>query len=403
MKALIFSLMILAIGCQDPVTKPNPEPKSNKLNLVWSVRSFPKDSILQYYSDPPQIWKNFVVYYAANDPWNSNVITRSLDSGKLVNIWNDNINRGFGENVRSRIIDDVLFAADQRNLYGINVLNGNHYKYSGSGSKPPRVSTAYNLVFRTINDKHPDTEISSLGVYSPNDLRILNEIKIYRDNTYHPSAEPPIAEISNTGDTLLYFISRDWNSSGQAKVDVFSYNYSADSMVWQSKDITHKGNASVHAPLIAGEHIYIQGAFSVVCLDKTTGTKVWEHIDEYHGFGDCNLLYDSGIVYAKGGLKDFFALDALTGKLLWTIEDDASNSKYMEMYRGKIYLDSSGDGELLCVNPASRKIEWRYGSPNESKYPLAAFQHGIAIDQSTGYLYTTDGYYVMCIDLSKTE
>ena len=122
------------------------------------------------------------------------------------------------------------------------------------------------------------------------------------------------------------------------------------------------------------------------------------------GYSNTPFLYYKGKLLVRGEAPEgiLYCYDAQTGQLLWqnnTIRATPSPWGRTDAYNDKWYLTARKGAEtdiLYCISIATGEVEW-------SDYPSrggAAF--GILIDQQTGYLYCSNAWSIMCIDLNKT-
>jgi outer membrane protein assembly factor BamB len=125
-----------------------------------------------------------------------------------------------------------------------------------------------------------------------------------------------------------YAAGSDWpqfhNSANSA-----GYSTSAapntNNLLWASENI---GASISSSPVIAGGKVYVYGCpssdgfsaskSSIVCLDETTGDKIWETAIDKSKWGSWSSpAYDNGKIFIGSGSKAF-CLDATSGTILWS-------------------------------------------------------------------------------------
>jgi outer membrane protein assembly factor BamB len=208
------------------------------------------------------------------------------------------------------------------------------------------------------------------------------------------------------GDTMLLFVTNGINFSlSRDRVDAYAFNQTTRTMLWQEYDICQNRHAAIYPPLVVGDKVVFQGASSIHCFDIPSGTLLWEHLYDRWAKGFMENLYGDGKVFVRNGTS-VLAYDLQTGALLW----ETSNRMNLQMrgamgfYQGKVYFTATDDlhpgyaKSLFCVDANTGSVIWKDPGPSKN----GGLTFGIIIDQSTGYLYATDAYRMMCIDLNNT-
>ncbi|MDB4991573.1 MAG: Pyrrolo-quinoline quinone repeat-containing protein [Myxococcaceae bacterium] len=142
-------------------------------------------------------------------------------------------------------------------------------------------------------------------------------------------------------------------------------------------------------PAVDEHFVYVpDAAGSLFKIDRRTGAQVWAHkIDEYSGLtGDCaratpaiagNKLILGDQAWKVGGGARVFAIDKVTGKLLWATKVDdhpaAVITQSAVVHDGKVYVGvSSAEETLAALQPG---------------YPCCTFRGSMtALDLRTGAL-----------------
>jgi outer membrane protein assembly factor BamB len=278
--------------------------------------------------------------------------------------------------------------------------------YSGDSSTTGKISGYNELLFYSTRYSYTDWyDSSSLIIVNPLSGNSQELFTVSTTESYNPSLYPPAVYLNASNDTILFFQNRQWNfanSSEGGKVDLYCYNMTADSIVWLAEDIDPYGNSSVCLPLYHEGKVYFRGFRTLHCLDALTGEQLWMH--EFTGeFNDLhlgNMLVAEGKLVVKSSDRGIHAFDPESGSLLWERFDTGITSCYMNYYNGSVFFGSY-DGKLFNVRVSDGKILWAIESPNAGKSPSweAEFWNGVAIDEENNRIITTDGYYLICLQL----
>lgn len=229
--------------------------------------------------------------------------------------------------------------------------------------------------------------------------------RLGRDGDYSVNIYPPAVNVNSDGDTLLYFQNRQWNfvNSGLGgRVDLYCYNITADSIIWEIPQIDPYGNSSVCLPLYHEGKLYFRGLQTLFCLDASNGEILWSH--EFPGdFDDIlqgNMIIVEDMLVLKSSTEGIHAFNLQTGDLFWERYDAGVTSCYMTYYEGAVYYGSY-DGKIFKVRVSDGEIMWTYTSPNAGVAPTwdAVFYNSVTIDPILRRMYACDAYYLLCLQL----
>ncbi|HMX38993.1 MAG TPA: hypothetical protein PKD78_01655, partial [Saprospiraceae bacterium] len=99
---------------------------------------------------------------------------------------------------------------------------------------------------------------------------------------------------------------------------------------------------------------------------------------------------------------DLFAVDKMTGKMIWRNTDSGGSRNYMVHYKGRIYFTAMGSAKLHCVDLATGTNIFAERPPTAVEDDRASFFDAeIAIDEATGLLYTHDRFHALCLKLPE--
>lgn len=121
------------------------------------------------------------------------------------------------------------------------------------------------------------------------------------------------------------------------------------------------GAYTAASPLLSGDRAYV-GTFNaeVLALDLTRRSVVWRYGQQDEGFPYySSAALDGGRLIVGGRDKLVHAIDAATGKRLWTFATRARVDSSPVVAAGRIYV-GSGDGRLYALDSASGKRLWEF-------------------------------------------
>ena len=412
----IFCGLFVLASCK-PAEVLQPPPGSEAkgpVDVVWQVPIKP-DTSLGFGFDPVMV-RNAIFYGSKPSPLSAVPMhfVKVSENGKLLwevssdeNTICDEIN--ILESTGNTMHSDYFYCAckgkptviDMRDLTLVN-------KYNLDTASVYKISVFGELLFYT--KRYYTTTVnydsSALVVVNPYTGWQRTLFRLGKNGNQNPALYPPEAFIyPETGDTLLVFQNRQWdftNSANGGRVDLFCLNMSADTLVWQIPEIDPYGNSSVCKPLYHDGLVYFRGFQTLHAVNVETGEQVWMH--EFPGdFDDLllgNMLIAEGKLIVKSSDRGIHALDPETGEMLWERYDTGVTSCYMNYFEGSVYFGCY-DGVIYNVRVSDGEILWSYASPNAGKIPSwdAQFENGVIFDEENRRIITTDGYYLICLQL----
>lgn len=161
--------------------------------------------------------------------------------------------------------------------------------------------------------------------------------------------------------------------------------------------VAHVG-ASETSPLLAGGRVYVGGWDGVVdALDARTGRRIWTY--RTGGAVKGGLAAAGGVVYAGSYDGHLYALDGATGRLVWRAAGQPGLLGHGTFYAtpavayGRVYVGST-DGRVYSFGARSGRLRWShrtggyvYGSAAvwDGLVLVGSYDHGLyAFDAATG-------------------
>lgn len=336
------------------------------------------------------------------------VAPRDLQTGELLWTWSDPVELADGSSIGD--IDhtqDKMVVCGWSDIFVINThLGQTEWKTdvkTMNGSGGVRISLIEDFVYHIHFNKIPNPDYTYL-VRSPiqhPQWDTLFSISKEENGGYASGIEPPVLWMHPNGDSILVFHNRQHNfSTSHPRGGVYAFNLSQDTLLWSLEGYNPARGLT---PYVYDNKIYSEGN-GVGCLDAFTGEVLWEKRfgipNENTGSGSVLVADDKLIV--KTVEHTIYALDPNTGAQIWRTEDAGSTPTPIQYYNGAVYYSSIGKGKIFGVDVQTGEVILEERSPNRSDFPAATFTwSGVRIDQETGYLYTADGHFVMCVDLKE--
>jgi eukaryotic-like serine/threonine-protein kinase len=142
---------------------------------------------------------------------------------------------------------------------------------------------------------------------------------------------------------------------------VYALNANDGSMLWNNSD-----SFDFIGVAVANDEVFAAGFNKILAINSKTGTEIWENGVGGFNPGYNTLVVTDGVVYASGNVVGLSAMNAKTGKTIWSFtggEDisagvDISNALGMwsspVVANGKVYIDAQAG---IYVLKASNGVE----------------------------------------------
>ncbi|MBK9454093.1 MAG: PQQ-binding-like beta-propeller repeat protein [Bacteroidetes bacterium] len=410
---ILFALFLLLYACKEEeiISKGNPYvPNNQQAGYLWQV---PLDvDTVSAASINPVLYNNQIMF-SSERPFDAPVHVYMIDTADQHIVWqtsaffnNDcpSISMSWGGR---GYMHENLFATlcgGSPRVFDLNIGNvlWDHDISTGDANL-----TGWNsLLFHSeINGANPYTRSTIMM----SDISFNSWDTVYSlpmENGYSSHLYPPSVMLNANNDTLLFFQNRQWtlDSIYDGKVDLYGYNLSADSVIWEQDDIDIHGNSSIYPPLVYQDKIYFKGTFTIYCLHAETGEIIWSWLPDAAA-GDVmmsNLIVEENKLLVKTSGDYFYALSPETGNVLW-LNNNCGNSPFsLTYFDGVAYYISGNDSKLHAININDGTELWSMTSPNSyiNAGSNAYFVNSVAIDALTRRLYVADKYFLMCFQLN---
>lgn len=380
--------------------------------MVWQVPMLP--DFTYGFSASPLLLENKLIYTnkitVAGEP--INVVSKL--TGKL--IWRN-------ENMKSPSSSSVPFYLNGSKLaflqnYILNywdIQTGNkiweiNFRDNPNANSFSNLSGFGNIVFTSTTQYNSNNKdkIANLVKVNLDDPEIDTLFTITNVDGYTPDIEPPATYVDGNGDTLLIFQCRLYNFPKiDGRIDFYCFNMTQKKIEWFKKDIEESGTGTIFLPQIVGDRVYYQGSNEVFMFDIATGAKIWSrrfpgesyYLTKHIIAENKIFMYNDGV-----GLR---ALDLNSGLTIWENNDanyDGGLVGGLCYHNSNIYFIGGDEGyaAIFGLRADTGKQFWKYRTPNYKKYPKSTFGYiNMISDPETGYLYTGDGVFMMCLKPPK--
>ncbi len=413
---ILNCLILLLCGCKEVVFEnysvTNSNPEISPIPVVWQIPH--SEDTIGKICIAPLVYNNGVLFSSQlpgmidpmflnfADTDSGNIIWQT-DAAFEVNCTNPNAVAGNGSYIYDHYYV-TLCNSDPRviDMYDGSIL----WHYECPDERMPKITHFNNILFHVhvtgINPFYSGSIVMT-DLYSG----IWDTIfSIDMVDDFSVGLYPPTAVIGPNNDTLLYFQNRQYRTSPYlGKVDLYAYNMTADTILWVVENLDPHGNSSIYPPLFYEGKIYFKGTYNVFCLDAETGEMVWQKL--FTGYGEDlmmgNLMLVENKLIVKTSYESIYALDPLSGNIIWENQDAGATPTDMVYSNGFLYYGSFGDGRLHAINIVTGDQLWEMDSPNSyngNAYD-ASFTSPVAIDPVLNRLYTSDGYFFICFQLEN--
>jgi outer membrane protein assembly factor BamB len=182
------------------------------------------------------------------------------------------------------------------------------------------------------------------------------------------------------------------NAMSHLKVGGFERSWSSSAGSGSSR-----ASSLLASPIIADGRIYVLDAKSTVrAFDERTGSRLWDadlvpdEEDSDEGFGG-GISYSDHKLFVVNGFGDAHALDAATGKVIWTQKIGTPFRASPAADDGRVFAVTA-DNQLLCFSASTGEILWRQRGMVESAGILTATSPAVSgsiviVPYSSGEIY----------------
>lgn len=336
---------------------------------------------------------------------------RDKRNGELIWTWDDIIELPDGSSITDiDQLGDKLIVCRWSDVFVIDAQTGiTEWKTDAAdtnGSGKPRISIINDKIYHTHSSQGTDYETAYLVQSSINTPQWDTLFTIHKSEQegYRPGIEPPVLWMHPSGDSILIFKNSQYNfSTMDERGALYAFNLEKKELLWHIEDI--ESALLTSAPVVHQDKIYCFGLSQTLsAIDAIGGQVIWTKIFDspLEGSSPGNSLIIENKLIIKTNAHTIYALDLETGAEIWRTENAGTTPTPLQHYDGAVYYSSIGKSKIFGINVQTGQIVLEEQTPNKKEYPNAEFTwSGVHIDPQTGYLYTADGHFAMCIDLNN--
>lgn len=394
MKNMQFSILLMVflttlLSCKKPDI---PIVKNGNIDpVVWKAERKYKGLASNNF-----IYKDYLIQGIGGSSGGYQVFALSLDSGKQV--WNlEGFPGGFDAfNVHESLLhDNIFFISGGDFLRGINLDEGKILWEATLDHGIGNIAVIDNSLFKSSAD-YLSSKLFKYNITTGSRVQVFEITKAKDgDNKYEPALSVPVKWIDDNGNTLLILSSRGYAPiGGSYRMDIMAWNVTADSMEWYRKGLEERG--SITRPIIDDNRVYFYSIFKLHCIDANTGETIWDWEtdprDNYGGFKTANMLMVGNKMIVKPDSYWMYALDKMTGQRIWVNENTSPMPYLLREHQDTIWFSSGG------VFGIDANTGWKLIDDWDKANTSGFWGNAIIHHPTNGYIYTTDGDYIYCLD-----
>ena len=389
----LFQLFLTSCFREEPI----PTVYSPDNNVVVWKQEFPQIDL----SANNFIYDNLVIQGFRLLDNRFKVVALSLDSGKL--IWEqDDFPTGFNPfNLDySAQEEHVIVFARRKYTVAIDARNGQ--KLWEDVLPPGDISVCIidGYVYRTTYFSGL-AELYRYNLYdgSRELLFTLSQFD-HGDGLFVPTIKMPVSwKNANNEDCLILHNRGYWKTGDSERMDIMCFNLSTRKMDWYRKGLDDR--ASNARPVIDQNRVYFLSIRRAFCVDANNGNTIWTFLkyadDNLSGFKNTNFLLHKGLLIAKSESRWLYGINQYTGSLAWVNSNTAAMANRMIVHNDTLWFAASGLWAFDLSTGKALIPDWTKASPN------GYWSNAIVHHPTKGYIYTNDGRYIYCLDVSKMQ
>ncbi|PEN11176.1 hypothetical protein CRI94_16430 [Longibacter salinarum] len=162
--------------------------------------------------------------------------------------------------------------------------------------------------------------------------------------------------------TLAYrdgrvYVTSHYRGNDMYKTRVTTIEAASGSEIW-THIIDHR-SASLSAPVVDSDHVYISGAYGeMLAISVDTGERAWSFSTEGE-IRTSPAVDDTRVYIANEGQKTVHALASDTGEEIWRFDTEAEVSTPISIANGRAYIASQA-GRLYALDAESGRWIWEH-------------------------------------------
>ena len=398
---ILFCIVFL-VSCEkeSPVIVSPPVTESEvDTILLWKTPLHP-DTLNSLSIDEIQLYADKIVTSVNPSSPSVDEVVLCIDTtGTKVWNWNDFHDEGKAQIIADeRRLDNYFIFSAWKDNYCIDIETCIEVWRYVSNYGAPKISVSLNnFVFLPIyySQSSPRSDSTSIMMANVESGEFKEVFKIRKTGEHEVAIPNTSSYIDEAGDTVLVFQNNNLRISPYEEViDLYSYNLTKKEVTWVNKNLTAL-SWNINEPVLDDDNIYFATKFRFFSIDKSSGNINWERLMPHDFQGSNYLLYEDLLITNLDN-GDLIAISKHTGETVWIQERLSACCVDLRIFEDKLYM---GNGDLFIIQAETGEVLFRYKTPTKKERGRsnALFLNAIAVDLENQRMYTTDGYYLLCL------
>lgn len=405
MITILFYVFMLSACCKvnyiDPPAVNNPSDDSIPYKLIWETPLF--DDTLGSYAVQflPQIIGDYVIYASNDNGWGPGerkdyVKAYDLKTGKVQWTWSGYKLERKTQRYDPQKYGDILVVSSGEEIYGLDSKTGTQLFERVTVGYRSVIQVSKGILFYS-EEFYPDGDSSSIFMYNNVNDTWREIFKVHKQEYDYVCLYPPEVEFTPENDTILYFQKRKSLDKGPySNADLYCYNLTKDTVVWQVVTVDSLVSNIGNPPLVDDSRVYFLSAKRFHCYDKQTGKKLWERYFSNTNFLSAGYGLYKDVVYVVADNGDLIAVYKSSGTVKYHKFGHFSQPLFLApIYKN--YLLTCWDSVVITDMETADHLHIL----KSHRFNPGQFNTGVAVDERTGFMYVSDGYFLECIEFPE--
>jgi len=403
MKVLIYLTIFLSLnsGCKKkPTGNPVTAETSPELKVIWRTSIVPDPSRNITISMNPVLYDELVIFGTelTMNEMNAPILFMDTATGEIKDYWTDYLGEPaayYGE--KSLAFDKYLFLSSLTTVNCINLETRETQWQSNIKFNFPGIYANEDYLYRGISYKNED---EAALLRTP--VSQINWDTVYafsRTDRRRPNFDAAgFGQLAN-GDEVVAWKNRSYvpGNGSMDRTDIFSYNLSADTLMWRNTDINFNSGP---VPLkVEDQRVYGLVENHAFCIDLLTGDTLWfKDIRKIvkptfdFGFFNGDLFIHEDAVLIKGDSDELISLNKVTGETKFVRQDIAIGfGDRFTYFEGKLFFSA---GELVIIDALTGDL-----LNKKQANQINDIQSRIVIDPNRRVMYFHNGREAFCVKI----
>lgn|GEM_PF-3236754 len=400
MRAILLFLTLLSLSCDrnNPVT-----PVIPIINTPEQLKIIYKDTLTdQLFRSMPLVLSNKELLFSyQTEPLTNRFQKRSVQSGDI--LWESLDIAGSGKPAEARTfyLNGNIYHGTCNFIVSINQATGQE-NWRSEEIDHCHIANVGSHLYGSKPHGNPVDSTTILAI-DRGTGQAYEVMQLYREEDRYPDVRAMTGYVNENGDEIIIAAVNmflDQNSNDYS-ADIYCYNATQDSLIWQIKDIEDEPMLGylVNQPGtpkidLENQLVYLHFSKAMYCLDLTDGNIIWDrYFMETNMFSSNHLIYEDKLIW-QDDMGYLIAVNRFTGELLYRkFINDGTYGTRIFIWRGKVLMSYH---KIQLADPATGEI-WKSIEVPSSGADKAVSQP--VFDESNKRMYFTDGYAIVCAEI----